>query len=435
MDALEQEIIAAVDSRRESLLTYSRTIAAHAEAGFFEEKTARLTAQMLQAEGLSPQTGLARTGVKAVLQGGSPGPCAAVIGELDGIRCPAHPQAVPGTGMSHACGHNAQLAAMVGAAMALSIPEVASALCGSVAFFAVPAEEYVPIPTRKALQQEGIQFCCGKSELLRTGEFNGIDLALTTHVHMIPCESDLLLGNVASSGYISKTVTFRGRASHAAAAPWDGANALNAASLALSAIGLMRETFHDNDCVRIHTNIIQGGTALNVVPETVVLEAMVRARTLDAMEDAAAKFDRACTYTAQALGCVAEISTQQGYLPVRYTPACRAEMLAAQALSDKVSYTCAEPGFYNNASTDVGDLTHVMPVVNFTHGGAQGALHSADFSLTDEEKAVLVPAKMMALTVYHLLRDGAALAKEVMAEFSPVYSVAEYIRHVEKGVQ
>ncbi|MFQ9681487.1 MAG: M20/M25/M40 family metallo-hydrolase [Ruthenibacterium lactatiformans] len=158
-------------------------------------------------------------GVKAVLQGGAPGPCAAVIGELDGILCPAHPAANPENGVAHACGHNAQLTALVGAALALSAPGVAEALSGSVAFFAVPAEEYVPIGTRQALQKQGVEFCCGKSELLRTGGFDGVDLALTTHVHMIPCESDLLLGNVACNGFTSKTVVFHGKAAHAPLRP------------------------------------------------------------------------------------------------------------------------------------------------------------------------------------------------------------------------
>ena len=435
MDRIEQAIIAAIDARKDTLLAYSRTVAAHAEAGFFEAQTAQLTEQLLRGVGLSPRTHLARTGLKAVLNEGRPGPRAAIIGELDGIRCPAHPQAVPETGMSHACGHNAQMAALAGAAMALSQPEIAAELDGSVAFFAVPAEEYVPIPTRALLRQEGVRFCCGKSELLRLGEFDDIDLVLTTHVHMIPAQADLLLGNVACSGFVSKVVTFHGRASHAAAAPWDGVNALNAASLALNAIGLIRETFRDEDCVRIHANITQGGTALNVVPETVVLEAMVRGKTLTAIRDAAEKFDRACQHAALALGAQAQIETQQGYMPVRYTPACGALESAAQALSDQVSSACAGPDLYNNASTDVGDLTHVLPVVNFTHSGAAGALHSADFRLADEEKAVLVPAKMMALTAYHLLRKGAAGARQAMEEFQPVYSIRDYVRHIEEEVQ
>lgn len=73
--------------------------------------------------------------------------------------------------------------------------------------------------------------------------------------------------------------------------------------------------------MRIHSNIREGGAALNVVPETVVMEAMVRAATLEALDDAARKFDRACTHAAEALGAHAEILTYQGYMPVRPAPA------------------------------------------------------------------------------------------------------------------
>lgn len=84
---------------------------------FLETRTAARVAELLRGCGLSPANRLARTGVKAVLQGGAPGPCAAVIGELDGILCPAHPAANPENGVAHACGHNAQLTALVGAAL------------------------------------------------------------------------------------------------------------------------------------------------------------------------------------------------------------------------------------------------------------------------------------------------------------------------------
>lgn len=432
MDRIEQCILDGVDAHRAELLTYAKAVAAQAEPGFFEAQTAALTQQALRRCGLVPQTGLARTGVKAVLPGGGQGPCAAVIGELDGIMCPGHPQANPANGLAHACGHNAQLTAMVGAAAALCQPEVAASLGGSVAFFAVPAEEYVPVAAREALRAEGVAFCTGKSELLRTGAFDDIDLALTTHVHMIPCEADLLLGNVACNGCVSKRVTFQGRAAHAATAPHEGVNALNAAALALSAIGLVRETFREADTVRIHTNITAGGAALNVVPETAVLEGMVRACNVEALADAAAKFDRACQGAALALGASARIETFQGYLPVRPSPAHAASIAAAAALGGGLTVLHTAPELHNMACTDVGDLSHVMPVVNFTHGGVRGALHSADFAVTDEEKAYLMPAKMMALTVYHLLKDGAALARQTLAEFQPVYTIPEYVEMIRR---
>ena len=84
------------------------------------------------------------------------------------------------------------------------------------------------------------------------------------------------------------------------------------------------------------------------------------------------------------------------------------------------------------ASTDVGDLSQVMPVVNFTHGGTAGALHSADYAVTDVDKAYIAPAKMMALTAYHLLKDGAVLARRTMDGFTPVFTRESYIETVRR---
>ncbi len=429
----EKKIIAAIDANREKLLAFARKTASCAEPGFFEFETAAAVQQFLEGIGLQTETGLAGTGVRALQKGGQTGPRVTVIGELDGIACPTHPGANPKNGIAHACGHNAQLTAMVGAAVALTVPEVAAQLCGEVDFFAVPAEEYVPVSVRQQLQQErGVEFCSGKMELIRLGAFCNTDIALTTHVHMAPSQKDLLLGNVACNGCVCKRVVFRGKAAHAAAAPHAGVNALNAAGLALSAIGLLRETFQEKDTVRIHTNIIQGGTALNVVPETVVMDAMVRACNLKALESAAQQFDDACTHCAQALGATAEITTYSGYLPVIPSPAHPAVIAAANALGGRYSIEYTEPYMINTACTDVGDLTHLLPVVNFTHGGVAGDLHSADFTVTDEDTAYIMPAKMMALSAYHLLRDGAAAAKQTIESFTPVFTRESYVDKIRR---
>ena len=67
-----------------------------------------------------------------------------------------------------------------------------------------------------------------------------------------------------------------------------------------------------------------------------------------------------------------------------------------------------------------------MPVMNFTFGGSTGALHSADYAVTDPVVAHIVPAKMMALLAYRLLKDGAAGAKEFIAEYESVMTKEEY---------
>ena len=90
--------------------------------GFKEVKTAGLVEEMLGRLGLAPKTGLALTGVRADARGRrGTGPTFAIIGELDGLRVTGHPEADPQTGAAHACGHNAQIAGMLGAAMGDSV--------------------------------------------------------------------------------------------------------------------------------------------------------------------------------------------------------------------------------------------------------------------------------------------------------------------------
>lgn len=435
MDKTEKRIIELIDQNREKLIAFANEGFKTAEGGFEEIKTSQRIAAEFERLGLPVKKGLALTGVRADIGSKNNGVCLGIIGELDGIMCQSHPFANKQSGgYAHACGHHAQLNALLGAAIALSDSEVLSELGGSVELFAVPAEEFVSVEKRKRLIAEGrVKRCSGKSEMLCNGDFNDIDIALTTHVHMAPCESDLLLGDVCATGTITKIVHIYGKAAHAAAAPHEGINALSAASLALNAIGLLRETFRDKDCVRIHTNITRGGDVLNVVPEHVVVDGMVRAANLTALEDASRKFDIAFENCARAIGATAEVETWQGYMPVRLEAANEAQRLAVKAINSNGEITVeeADAARQNAASTDVGDMSHVMPIVNFTHGGVKGALHSAEFDVIDEEKALIMPAKIFALTAYHLLKNGAALANETIKGFKPVFSLEEYKKYVE----
>src|SRR6202030_1023039 len=113
--------------------------------------------------GLAPETGLALTGVKGRLKGGAPGPRLAFIGELDSLRTSDHPLADPGTGAAHSCGHNAQVAGMLGAAIGLVEADAASHLAGEIVFFAAPAEEFIDVEERMRRVAAGeIEFMLGK---------------------------------------------------------------------------------------------------------------------------------------------------------------------------------------------------------------------------------------------------------------------------------
>ena len=117
-------------------------------------------------------------------------------------------------------------------------------------------------------------------------------------------------------------------------------------------------------------------------------------------------------------------------MPVLYRPADAVLIEAAENL--KIPYRVAGEADFNNACTDVGDLTHLFPVINFTFGGFQGALHGADFKIDDEETAYIMPAKMLALSVYKLLKNGAEEAEKIKKTYCPVFRRESYVKYIEE---
>lgn len=398
----------------------------HPELGYREERTATLVAEELKSLGLDVREGLAITGVSAAIDGARPGPTIAVVAELDALRVPDHPAADPQTGAAHACGHNIQIVHLLAIARALCETDVASDLSGRVVFFAVPAEEFSD--TEWALEQIGkgrIEFVGGKQELIRLGHFAGIDMAMLTHGIGRPGQKALSIA-WTHNGFLAKYVRFLGRASHAASSPHLGINALNAAMLALQAVNAHREAFRDEDHVRIHSILTGPTSAANVVPPEARVEAFVRAATFDAMRGAEARFDRAMRGAATAVGAGVEIHTLTGYMPLD-----NSRSLGAVFRKNAVALVGEEQWGevpHNAASTDAGDLGHVLPFLHPLHGGCVGANHSAEFRIVDPDAAYISPAIAMAWTLVDLLGDGARVAREALEDWRAPYSVDEYLR-------
>lgn len=212
-----------------------------------------------------------------------------VMGELDAVVCPLHPQADRTTGAAHSCGHNAQIASMLGAAMGLA--PLADQLDGNVAFVAVPAEEYVELEYRERCVRRGrsassaasrntCAWCAGRH---RHGHDDplprrrpGSAFPHQLRQLRLPWQADPL---------------YRPEA-HAGARPFDGINALNAAALSLLAINSQRETFREKDRIRVHPIITKGGDLVNIVPADVRMETYVRGTNLEGILDASEKVNR-----------------------------------------------------------------------------------------------------------------------------------------------
>src|SRR3989337_1632908 len=167
-EQVKREICAAIDRRAEQIVSLGGQIRRTPALGFKEGQKARLVEEAFAGLGLAPKTGLALTGVRAEARGTKDGPTLALLGELDGLVVGDHPLADPATGAAHACGHNAQIAGLLGAAMGLVDAKAFEQLAGRAVFFAVPAEEYGDIEWRVAQARAGkLEFLGGKPEPLR----------------------------------------------------------------------------------------------------------------------------------------------------------------------------------------------------------------------------------------------------------------------------
>jgi metal-dependent amidase/aminoacylase/carboxypeptidase family protein len=233
------------------------------------------------------------------------------------------------------------------------------------------------------------------------------------------------LMNAAGNGFMAKFIRYEGRPSHAGAAPHRGINALNAACIGIMAVHAQRETFQDDDAIRVHPIITRGGDVVNVVPSDVRLETYVRGKNLDAILDASAKVDRAFRAGGDAVGATTRITNIPGYLPI-FQDRNLTEIAGNNGRALLGERGALEAGFMGG-SFDVGDLSHLIPVVHPFATGTKGHLHTAEFCVTDYEAAVVLPAKLMAMCVIDLLAEGGREARRVKSEFQPRLTKQQYL--------
>ena len=428
---LKKRVLAAIEENKETIIAAGRKIYSNPEFGYKEFETTKTVSDFFKNElGLKVEEKIAYTGCRARINEDKSGPKVAILGELDGISCSEHPDA-NSIGASHTCGHNVQIAGMLGAAVGLIKSGVFKELDGKIDFIATPAEEFIELAYRSKLKAEGhIKYFGGKQELIRTGAFDDVDMSIMFHV-LDTGDKKVLVGP-ESNGFIGKEIKFIGKESHAGSAPYEGINALNAAMLAINNVNAQRETFKEADRVRFHPIITKGGDIVNVVPADVRMESYVRARTIDSMIDANKKVNRALIAGAMAVGAEIEITELPGYLPIlkhNDMEKVLRDNLHFIGLTDE---DIIDGGDFTG-SFDFGDVSHIIPTLHPMFGGVKGALHTRGYSIVDEEYAYLAPAKSMALTVVDLLFDGAETGKEILKNFKPVMTKEEYLAFMESN--
>jgi amidohydrolase len=382
---MRETVVQAIDRAANDLVALARRIHATPEIAFQEVNASRWLADMLEQRGFSVQRGIADlpTAFRADAAGSPGGPAVAFMAEYD---------ALPEIG--HACGHNLICTAALGAGIGLV--GVIGDLAGRVVVLGTPAEEGGG----------------GKVLMLQRGAFAGIDAALMFH----PSDSTLTARPSLASHRLQ--VKFRGKASHAAAAPYEGINALDGLIQMFVNIGLLRQQLRDD--ARVHGIITYGGAAPNIIPDRAEAAFSVRAVDIAYAAEALEKVINCGRAGAAATGARFEYETKKGY------DAMKPNRVLAEAFGrhlQELNWALdSPPPRPRMGSTDMGDVSQTIPSIHpYLAIGKNIAGHSVEFreaALSQRGfEAMLTAAKAMALTGLDLLTDPGFLER-VRAGFS-----------------
>lgn len=420
---MSRAVDSAILSSRDSILGLAKRLEAIPEAGFQEFHTKEELVARIEALGLKAELGLARTGLRATV-GPAGAPHVVLLADMDALPT----RGAPG-GIMHSCGHHAQMTVMMAAFEALCACGVPQKWGFRLSFVGAPAEEYTQIDFRKELRAKGeINYLSGKQEMIRLGIFDDVACVLKYH-SMADSPARAATVNGTLNGFVAKQARFIGKAAHSGAAPDQGINALNAATLALAAIHAQRETFRDDDHIRVHPILKESGMTVNTVPDRALIETYVRGATIDAIRRAAAKVDRALAAGAMAVGAGLELSTTPGYQPFLPSPAL-GELLAASTLRFLPAES-VELHDHSYASDDIGDIATLLPACQLGFSGFSGTIHGADFKVCDVDRAYVLPSRILANLVLELGANGGEKAAEIKVHFVPTMDKASYLAYLD----
>jgi amidohydrolase len=313
--ALRQAIDARSLALTERLIAWRRDLHHHPELSNREFRTSALVAQHLESLGLEVQTGIAHTGVVAVLKGALPGPVVALRADMDALPVAETvdlPFASVATGeydgqtvgVMHACGHDCHTAILMTVAQILS--ECRNQLKGSVKFIFQPAEEGAP------RGEEG-----GALLMIKEGVLENPAPEAIFGLHVIAGMESGKIGyrpgpTMASSDTLRITIV--GRQTHGAM-PWLGVDPIVVASQVI--LGL--QTIHSRQVDVTHepslitVACIRGGVRDNIIPEQVELLGTIRTFDEAMRADITARVIRTAEKIAESAGARAHVRIEPGY--------------------------------------------------------------------------------------------------------------------------
>ena len=377
LEQAKQQVIADVDARAELLVDVSHRIHEHPELGFEEVFAHDLLTHVLAEEGIEVETHAYGIDTAFVGRAGSEGPTVAVCCEYD---------ALPGIG--HACGHNIIAAAGLGAGLAAAA--VADQAGGRIVILGTPAEEGGG----------------GKVRLIDAGAFDGVDAALMVH----PAGGDLRSMNVIAIHRLK--VTYHGRAAHAAAFPWKGHNALDAAVLGYVNVAALRQHIRPDE--RLHGIFVDGGDKPNIVPARAEAEWYVRAGDVRRLEELKTRVVACLEAGAMAAGCTLEMDWQEPIYADMRDNLPMVDLYASNAAALGRPLASPDDAFSVVGSTDMGNVSYTVPSIHpmIAVSPPHISIHTPEFAGyaggPAGDAAVLDGAKALAMTISDLwLQPGA----------------------------
>lgn len=374
MSTIKSRVRQAVSERADVLVDVSHQIHAKPELGFEEYFAHELLTGVLETAGFQVQRTVANLDTAFVASYGE-GPAVAVICEFD---------ALPGIG--HGCGHNIIAASGLGAALAAA--DVAATAGGRVVVVGSPAEEGGG----------------GKVLMARAGVFDGLEAALMVH----PADHDLTRMDVVAIERLA--VEYQGKAAHAAAAPHQGRNALDAAVLGYVNVAALRQHLAASE--RIHGIITDGGHRPNIIPAHAAAEWYVRTPRSHTLAPLVERVHACLHAGAMAAGC--DMHTDrigQTYddmihnLPIVAAYVENAAELGRAVVEPTRSIAVV-------GSTDMGNVSYLVPAIHpMIQAAPEGTpLHSVDFARSAGgemgDAAVLDGAAALAMTIVDLWSDA-----------------------------
>ena len=377
--SLKEQVQAEVDRLAPDLLATSRFLHANPELAYEEHRAAERLTAVLEQHGFTVARGEAGLPTAFTARAGSGKPRIAFLAEYD---------ALPGLG--HACGHNLIGTASLGAALA--VKAILDRVPAEILVVGCPAEE-----------KGG-----GKIPLVEAGVFAGTDAAMLVHPSNRTEMVKLALG------MRELRVEYFGKASHAAASPERGINALDAVVLAYTGISTLRQQVRSD--ARIHGIITHGGQAPNIIPDYAAARFYVRALDLAYLEELSRRVVACFEAAAQATGCRVKI-TPAGCDYHPYKPVYGLAELFQRNLESLGEVVDQGPVDRELGSTDVGNVSQAIPTIQpmLQISPREVTCHMAAFAeaaISDAgHRGMLLAAKAMAMTAVDLVADPASLAR------------------------